>query len=187
MKEIAIYGGAFNPPTVAHKGVVERCLAADMSEVWVIPSADRFDKQFDIDDNHRIGMLELMLGGHENIRIDRIELDELSKPTETRKTYQELKRRYPAFSFRFVFGSDAYNAMPTWNGGQALQSELPMLVIPRFSEVVIAGKNIRVLDPIGQENVSSTEVKRRIVEHRPLNGLVCPKVQRYIKEHKLYY
>lgn len=191
MAETLIYGGAFNPPTKAHGEVIEACLAqTGAEEVWVMPSADRFDKHFEIAKEDRLAMLQLMLGelscGEAEVAICRLEIDELPAPTETALTYQALKDKYPGTDFRFIFGSDAYNSMPEWRGGSELQATLPMLVSPRNGDEITPRANIHILQPFPAPNVSSTEVRERIKAGEPIDEMVYRPVADYLHEHKLY-
>lgn len=192
MKNIAVYGGAFNPPTIAHEAVAKSCLQRpDVSEVWLMPSADRYDKKFDIADVHRTKMLELVAGYLSEfgvVKVSKLELEELSPPTQTKKTFDELKRRFPNLNFRFVLGFDTYISMPEWNGGKQLQASLPILVSPRFGLEVNLGKNAIALEPIDSaSDITSTEVRRRIIVGQSIESLVRPEVAEYIKANNLYH
>lgn len=59
MKEIAVFGGTFNPPTLAHQEIIEACLQhPTFDEVWVMPSGERADKDITVEAEDRIAMLE---------------------------------------------------------------------------------------------------------------------------------
>lgn len=36
--KIAVFGSAFNPPTLGHKDAIQQCVAKGVDEVWLIPS-----------------------------------------------------------------------------------------------------------------------------------------------------
>jgi hypothetical protein len=42
IKQIAIYGGAFDPPHLGHLGLIKHLISLPgMDEVWVLPCGDR--------------------------------------------------------------------------------------------------------------------------------------------------
>ncbi len=191
MKNIAIYGGAFNPPTLAHEAVAKRCMERqDVSELWFMPSADRYDKQFDVASSHRIAMLEMVaeyLVGHGVVKVSSFEIEELPPPTQTQKTFKELNRRFGDLNFRFVLGLDTYMSMPEWSGGKELQASLPMFVSPRFDLRVNLGANAVELPPVElAASITSTEVRRRIATGQPVESMVRPEVAEYIHANGLY-
>lgn len=190
MPNIAIYGGAFNPPTKAHEAVVAACLQHEaVDEVWVMPSADRFDKQFTVAARDRVAMLEMFVAEcrqYGRVALSRVELEQIGPPTETGKTARFLREVYPTHDFRFVFGADAYNSMEAWDGGLELKSNLPMLVVVRGSEPIKPGPNVEVLPAVVYDDVSSTQVREACVNGGRLDDFVLGGVARYIAERKLY-
>lgn len=46
LKQIAIYGGAFDPPHNGHLSIIHELASMDfLDEVWLLPSGDRKDKR----------------------------------------------------------------------------------------------------------------------------------------------
>ena len=63
MKQAIIYGGAFNPPTLAHQEIMQQCvsIAKKMTaEVWVLPSGDRADKKIEGSIGNRLQLVEAL-------------------------------------------------------------------------------------------------------------------------------
>ena len=59
-KEIAIYGGAFNPPTLGHALVIQQVLDSQhVDHIIFAPDGKRADKDYRIEDTHRNRMLEI--------------------------------------------------------------------------------------------------------------------------------
>lgn len=193
MKETIIFGGGFNPPTSAHQQVVETCLEQyPNKELWIMPSADRHDKQFQVDHDNRLDMLEHMISeipqAVGRVSISRLELDELEAPTKTHVTVEALGKKYPDHAFQYVFGRDAYESMPNWENGDYLQNNLPMIIIPRGDMTTIRfGSNCRLL-ALGnvRTDLSSTLIRNRVEQGEPIRGLVCAGVARYIEDRMLY-
>lgn len=185
--ETIIYGGSFNPPTNAHRSIVEACQEYDPSaEVWLMPSGMRHDKRYEINEQHRLNMLNIMIESlphKDDISICTLEIED-PELTQTHRSVGKLACRYPDKQFRYVFGADAYQSMPSWKHGEILQKELPMLIVPRAGYEIEEAPNIEILDVLVPE--SSTEVRTQIAEGRSIDRLVCSGILRYITAHRLY-
>lgn len=181
--ETIIYGGAFNPPTRAHEAIVQASI--DYAEprgadVWLLPSASRRDKTIDVDRERRLllcnALLDDVMSRTVRIAVSTLELDRDTQ-TETYDTVQELNRAYPDRSFTWVFGADSVVSMPSWDHGEWLYDNLSMLIVERGgSEVIALGKNATRLTVRSLDNVSSTEVRRRLERGECYDELVGPKV-----------
>lgn len=190
--EIAVYGGTFNPPTIAHEAVIEACLARpDIDEVWVMPSGERADKQWQTTDEERLAMLGLLkqarFGNNERLQISTFELD-MPDPTMTWFTARELSAQYPRDIFRFVFGADSYLDMPRWQRGHELQRTMNMLLVPRDGYELPPEDDrlvhLAVQVPCGE--VSSTQVRHAMARGEVPQGVINPVVARFITQNSLY-
>ncbi len=189
--EIAVYGGTFNPPTIAHEAVIEACLTRpDIDEVWVMPSGERADKAWQTTNEDRLAMLGLVkqtrFGNNDRLQIITHELD-APGATETWTTVQELARQHPEDTLHYVYGADSYLDMPNWRNGLVLQRDTNMLLIPRDGYVMPEEDeqlaHLTLTIPCGA--VSSTGARLAAAEGRPLEG-VNPTVARFILRHGLY-
>ena len=185
-QETIIYGGAFNPPTRAHHAIVQACV--DYAEprganVWILPSGDRLDKQIGVPRERRLEYLRALAGDiiTRTVQIG-IETSELDRkvPTETIDTVHEMDARYPERRFVWVFGSDSVETMPTWQGGEWMVDNLPMLVIDRPGNPLRSlGRNAVRLD-VWTPQVSSTLVKERLRDNGGVSDLVMPSIERLL-------
>jgi nicotinate-nucleotide adenylyltransferase len=191
-QQILVFGGAFNPPTIAHEAVIAQCLLLpQFNEVWLLPSGDREDKRMHVRDAHRLHMLQLMhaarFGNNPRLRIVDFEL-RLPRPNATYKTVPALRAAYPGTTFWWAFGADSYMSMQSWPHGEALQHDLDNLVLfDRGKSPQVVGKQvIHLAIPGDFSSVSSTAVRRAVREHTPIARYVNPVVAAYILRHKLY-
>lgn len=191
--KIAVFGGAFNPPTVAHQQIIEACLSLDeFSEVWVMPSGDRIDKSMTTDDQERLAMLNLLketeFSGDKRLVVSDYELT-LPRPSETIRTVGALAMDFPDKDFWFVYGADSYRAMPTWPGGASLQSRLSVLLLPRLG-ITLPPESSRVkcLPAIGvnRDVISSTQVRTAIQAEQDIAGMVSESVRQFILARSMY-
>jgi len=186
---ILIYGGGFNPPTLAHVEVIKLALKLpEFSQVWVMPCGNRLDKQFAISDDTRLEMLKLvkqeMFNSDPRLQITDFEL-KLSAPTNTASTLEALELAYTNLKFAFLFGVDSYNQMPSWENGQRLQSELDMVIVNRGNLKLPTRAGITHLK-ITDTGISSTLVRELAGLGLPIDLMVCPAIDNIIKANGLY-
>lgn len=187
-KNTIIFGGAFNPPTVAHETILEACIDSAKkldADIWIIPSGNRYDKQIQIDRQIRIEYIIAMIKDvkAQNINILTIELDR-REIVETIDTAKELIKLYPERSFIWVFGSDSVKTMNRWRGGDWLLENLQMLIVERENfKINTLYENQSILD-VEMINISSTEIRRRLAVGEQYDGLVGRSVKKLLNIQK---
>jgi nicotinate-nucleotide adenylyltransferase len=180
--ETIIYGGAFNPPTLAHVAILKACFEyADdhQAEVWVMPSGDRHDKTIPTPRQRRLDYIDAMIAdakrGTDSYEVVTTELDR-TIAVETIDTVRELHMANPERTFTFVFGADSTETMAEWKGGVELLETLPMLVVERegctINPLARHAVRLQVQAPV----VSSTKVREQMAHGGPVDGLVSPSV-----------
>ena len=107
-----LYGGSFNPPTLAHEAIIKKI--NDLfkpTKIIIMPvgrSYTRKDHQANID---RIKMLELIAKKYKNVEISDYEIN--NPFNGTIKTLEYLENLYQA-KFSFVMGADNLLEIKTW-------------------------------------------------------------------------
>lgn len=181
-QETIIYGGAFNPPTLAHLAILKACMnhaRQTQAEVWVMPSGNRTDKQIETTREQRLAYIQAMIDDTrvEGVRTRTVttELDR-EVMVETYDTVNELNEQHPDRHFTWFFGADSTETMAEWHGGQELLDTLSMLVVKRPGSTInpLARHAIEIMIP--DMEISSTEVRRRLAEGEPVDDLVSPRV-----------
>ncbi len=190
--KIVLFGGAFNPPTLAHEAILEALLdLPQFGEVWALVSGDRIDKHMAVSDKHRIQMLKLAtkerFGSNSRFKISDFELA-MPGLTQTYQTVIALEQAFPDAEFWFAFGADSYNSILSWPNGAKLRDKLQNIVLfDRSGQQAVAHKNtIRLQISNEFKNVSSSELRRLAANGTRLDGLVNNAVAAYIVEQKLY-
>lgn len=181
-KQTILYGGAFNPPTKAHAAIVKdlaEMARQDDADLWLMPSGERHDKSILADLAIRTAYVQALLDCGDTHDVDmRIEDYELLKPdtTETFTTNSYLEQQYPDRRFTWVFGSDSVNTMRRWRRGAWLLEHLDMIIIERpgyeLTETPRQYRSVR----LGEMAMSSSEVRRRIIEGSEIDSLVPARV-----------
>ena len=175
---VAIYGGSFNPPHLAHQLALTCVLAtAQVDEVWMVPTFKHpFEKQLAPFED-RLRMCELAAARFHGVRVSRIE-EELGGDSYTLRTMKALKERHPDHRFSLVIGADLVAERERWHGWPELKELVPFVVVGRQGSPEAGG--------IALPAVSSTIVRRRMREGEPVDTLVAADVLDYIRARGLY-
>jgi nicotinate-nucleotide adenylyltransferase len=180
---VALFGGSFNPPHVAHQMVGLYVLeTAPADALWLVPCFRHpFDKPLAPFDD-RFKMCELAaaaLGPRAAVSdIERA----IGGESRTLRTVRRLQELHPEHAFSLVIGGDLVAEVPTWFGAAELQRTVPFIVVGRGGGGAAAGG----ADAVAMPEVSSTEVRRALREGKSAVGLVPRAVLDYIYRQRLY-
>jgi nicotinate-nucleotide adenylyltransferase len=175
---VAVYGGSFNPPHVAHQMALAYVLAtAHVDEVWMVPTFKHpFDKQL-VPFSDRATMCELAASPFKAVRVSRVE-EELGGESYTLRTMRALGERHPDHRFSLVIGADLVAERERWHGWPELKELVPFIVIGREGSPSAGG--------IALPAVSSTIVRQRLAAGEAVDALVATDVADYIRARGLY-
>ena len=176
---IAVFGGSFDPPHVAHTLVAAYVLAAhEVDRVLVVPCFQHpFDKPL-APFEHRVRMCEIAMRDLSRVGVSTLEA-ELGPKSRTLPLLQALQKQAPDAQLRLVIGSDLVAETATWHAFDRIRALAPPLVVTRAGHV---GDATEPTLPA----ISSTEVRHRLREGLPTTGLVDPQVAAYARAHALY-
>jgi nicotinate-nucleotide adenylyltransferase len=183
---VILYGGAFNPPTIAHLEIIKHILATFDCELLILPTNNFYNKKDLVDFHHRVKMLELLCQEVKgNIIISDYELT-LDKYYGTYYTLKHFNHPY------FVIGADALKDINKWICYPKVVIENKFIVIPRddinINEIINSNSvlkdiqnNFIILDGFAKIHMSSSMFRE---EYNP--RYVLDSVLKYIKDNKLY-
>jgi nicotinate-nucleotide adenylyltransferase len=112
----------------------------------------------------------------------------------TADTLRALDERYAGHELVFIMGSDSLLQLQTWHAPEDLLSRCTLAVAPRpgdSPEAIAtaaarwADYRVSVLD-VPALAVSSSDVRARVAQRRPIRYLVPHRVEQYIQETGLY-
>ncbi len=175
---VALFGGSFNPPHVAHQLAALHVLETEpVDELWFVPVFKHpFDKTLEAFE-HRLAMCERAAAAlGPRARVSDCERT-LGGDSRTLRTVQSLKATHPGTEFALVVGADLLPELGSWYGAD----ELRQLV--RF---IVVGRTGHAGGTLAMPAVSSTEVRQRLTRGERPEGLVPRSVLDYIGERKLY-
>jgi len=177
---VAIFGGSFNPPHLAHQMAALYVLeTAAIDELWIVPAFQHpFGKAL-APFAQRLAMCELAaapLGPR--VKVSAVERD-LGLESRTARTVRRLQEDFPAHTFSLVIGADLVPELPSWHDSAELQRAVSLLVVGRAGFETVGGR-------LALPRVSSTEVRAALAAGRSVDGLVSRSIVDYIATHGLY-
>jgi nicotinate-nucleotide adenylyltransferase len=181
-REIALLGGSFNPPHVAHLMAAWWTLATQgVSEVWLLPSYRHpFGKQLEPFE-HRVRMCQLAAAAIRGVRVCAVEAELAGDPLvgKTVRTLEHLAARHPRLRFALVVGADVLAETDKWYRFDRVRQLARLIVVGRAGHP--GGGGAPALPP-----VSSTEVRDRLRRGEDVSALVPRAVLEYIRRRGLY-
>lgn len=193
MIKAGIFGGAFNPVHNGHVRLAEEAVKQlKLKKLFIIPtfeSPHKMTKLAPFDD--RAEMCARAFGHIEGARVIDIERS-LGGVSYTINTVRELKREYPDNLFYLLIGGDMLFCFEKWYKYESLLKETTVCAVARDDDSLVdmmeyaneLGR-IKVL-PTRAVEVSSTEIREKLLEGGDISDLVPRGVADYIAEKGLY-
>jgi nicotinate-nucleotide adenylyltransferase len=179
---VALFGGSFNPPHVAHQMVALYVLeTAPVDQIWFVPTWKHpFHKPLAPFES-RLRMCELAVKSlGSRARVTEIERT-IGGPSRTLNTIRRLRKLHPNNEYSLVIGSDVADEVPSWYRSADLQAIVPFIIVGRR-----AARGAAEHTPVTMPEVSSTEVRSLLRAGKSAEGLVPRAVLDYIYRHGLY-
>ena len=193
--KLCVFQGTFNPIHNAHLAMAHYIQNTfDYNTILFIPAYKPPHKEVDEDlSNHRYQMVKMALSGESFFGISNIEFQN-ERYSYTYYTIEELYKRYKIEGkIGFIIGMDAFSEITEWFETDKLKELVHFLVFPREREIDTErlaflhckGYNYTVIKmpPI---NLSSTDLRERLVKKKPIEAFVPQVVMEYIKQNELY-
>lgn len=128
---IIVFGGAFNPPTIAHKEIYHLInKQLDVTKFIFLPVSKKYSKAHLIEDKHRIAMLEIICKNLKNAIVSVMETEDETF-LGTYQSLQRIKGFFPKQTIAFVLGADNLEHLDHWKHAQELLSDYLFIVIKR--------------------------------------------------------
>ena len=192
-----IYGGSFDPIHLGHVAVARAILESrGLDRVDLIPAAAPPHKRVGCEApfEHRVAMARLATASVEGLAVLDLE-GSRPGPSYTFETHQELARREPNDSFELLVGADMLEDLPTWHRAEELVAAVVVVAFGRPGrDLSAARESFRKAFPGARLafaeaplfEISSTEVRERLQEGRPVADFLHPGVLDYVCKNRLY-
>lgn len=196
-KNIAIYWGAFNPPTLAHAQIVENVLnQTDISHIILSPSGEREDKDFWIPQSERKRLIELFFQALKSqgcsVDIDFHFFHWHNGGITTTKAEEAYFREKLWVSPSFIFGSDTAENMSWWsnNEDRFIEEKLKKIFIHRpgheFDFTANGFREYMLLDIPDMLDISSSLAREMIQNKASVAWILTPEIVWEIHKKNLY-
>jgi nicotinate-nucleotide adenylyltransferase len=194
LTRLGVFGGAFDPPHVAHLALARAALEQlHLDELRIFPTGQAWHKHQTLTaPEHRLALARIAFGDLPRTVIDDRELRRPG-PTYTIDTLRELKGERPEAQLFLVMGEDQAVSLTRWREWDAVLQLAVICVAaraldPASGEVapgVPAEAELRLLR-LPSMPESATEVRGRAALGEGIAHLVPPGVASYIDHHHLY-
>lgn len=190
-RRIGVFGGTFDPPHVGHLVVAVNVRhALDLDEVRLVVANVPWQKVGEravSPAEDRLAMVEAAVADVDGLVISDREVRR-GGPSYSADTLAELRVEEPDAELFLVLGSDAAAGLDTWERAEEVQDLARLVVVERPGELPTAvppgWRFERVECP--RLEVSSTDLRARVADGRPLDFLVPPAVISCIARRHLY-
>jgi len=182
---IAIYGGSFNPPHIAHGMVASWLLwTKQVDQVWLVPAFQHAlegqQTKSLADFSERVRWCEAMAADVDS-RIHVCEVEaELAVPSYTIDTLKHLSTIHPEHSFRLVIGADVLDQTDGWRDWAGIQEHYAPIIVGRAGYASPEGA------PVFPE-VSSTEIRDRMAAGESVEEMVTGRVAQALRGTSMWW
>jgi nicotinate-nucleotide adenylyltransferase len=189
--KIGIYGGSFDPVHNGHLLVAQAALEElALDRLYFVPAAQSPFKAgtVQVPGEIRLRLLRLALAGKPRCEVDAQELRRggVSFTVETLRGYA---KKFPGAELFYLIGADNAAKLNEWREAAELAKLAEFVAVPRPGGAAAVfpppfrGRHL-VGFPFG---VSSTDIRARVKQGLPLDGLVPAAVAEAIREAKIYF
>lgn len=187
---IGLFGGTFDPPHVGHLvTAVNVRHALDLDMLILMVAGDPWQKSGSRDVTSaadRFAMVEAAVSDVEGLVAGRDEIDR-GGPSYTADTLMGLAARHAGAQLFTIVGDDAAAGLATWTRVEQVVQLSQLVVVDRPGVAVELPQQfnwLRVESP--RLEVSSTDLRSRCSDGRPLDYLVTEPVLHVIEQRGLY-
>lgn len=196
-----LFGGTFDPPTLAHLAAAEAFHQVFNCSVEWVPNGQSPLKSHAHAGQHRLAMLDLMLEQDPRFSVNRIELDQVG-PSYTVETLSSI-RAHTDEPLVWCIGADSFSSIQRWEQWPRLLELAHLAVVERPgsalappaawaenkaqpSELAHHSNGLWCQVPFEQQDIASSVVRQAIQTQQSWRHLVDHDVANYIWEQKLY-
>jgi len=194
---IGLLGGAFNPPHIGHLVCAQEARhQLGLELIALVPFFEPPHRKLEDDPGAevRYELCRLAAEGEEGVEVSRIELDRAG-PSYTSETLRAWRERTPEDELVVLLGGDQAAALPTWHEPETVLELATVAVAERAGHEAdlvrdrlsgLSGSEAVRFFTMPRLDVSSTEVRSRVRDGRPLRHLAPDAVLDAIAARGLY-
>ena len=198
MASVGILGGTFNPPHIGHLVCAQEARSQLQLDRVVLMPVHTAPHKAALDDpgpEARLALCQAAIAGDEELEISALEI-ERGGSSYTVDTLRALHGSREGDDLTFIVGGDMASSLPSWREPEALL-ELARVAVAEREEHrrheiaerlgALRGADERVVFfTMPRLDISSSDIRRRIAEGRPIRWLVPAEVCDEIERRGLY-
>ena len=195
---IGVLGGTFDPVHIGHLIIAtELRHALRLDRLLFVPTGQPPHKadQAVTADADRLAMLELAIAGDPAFEISTLDL-ERAGPSYTADLLRLLSAQLPDARLVFLMGEDSLRDLPSWRQpevilalaelGIASRPEIDLDLADIYERLPSARGRVQIV-PTTLIDISSSDLRRRVRDGRPIRYLIPAAVEAYIMSNRLYF
>ena len=190
-RRLGVFGGTFDPPHVGHLvSALNVRHALDLDRVLLVVANVPWQKvgtRAISSPEERLGMVAAAVADVPGLEASSLEID-AGGPSYTADTLETLLAEDPARELFVILGTDAAAGLLTWERSDEVRDRATVVVVERPGAQPAAppsGWRWTCVEVPALE-VSSTDLRARVADGRPLDYLVTREVADWIEAHGLY-
>ena len=183
---LGIFGGTFDPVhnghlIMAHQAIVQ----LELEKLLIIPACRSPHKPnlTPAGAHDRINMAKLAFEGNKSVEISNIEI-ERNGASYTIDTLVEVTALYSPRKLYIIIGADSMNSLHLWKNSEKIRTMASIVVAPRSASDETEPDVIKLKMDIVE--ISSSDIRTRIKNKKPITQLVPQNVESYIIERGIY-
>lgn len=199
LNSLGIMGGTFDPIHYGHLIAAEYARHEfNLEQVIFMPASRPPHKEIEqvLDSTHRYEMVNRAVKGNPAFAISDLEMKRRGN-SYTIDTIRHFLEQYPGTTIFFIMGADSLLAIDTWKDYETLAQLCHLIVVTRPGYVIDDDEpvlkklpaalwdHIHFL-PIPGLDISSSDIRERVVTGRPIKYLLPLDVEQYIVDKGLY-
>jgi nicotinate-nucleotide adenylyltransferase len=197
LQRVGVYGGAFDPPHLAHHVLAKSAIAQlQLDKLVVLPTGKAWHKPRQLSSaGHRVAMAHLAFADLPCVQVDARETQRAGA-TYTMDTLTELLQELPQSELFLIMGADQFANFGTWHRWQDIAKIATICIAARASftwanplndtqNALRSQCRIQTVD-MPDTPISATDIRQRVHQGLDIGHLVNAQVARYIALHKLY-
>ncbi|WP_349291386.1 nicotinate-nucleotide adenylyltransferase [Caenimonas sedimenti] len=191
---VGLFGGAFDPPHVAHVALAEAAVRQFQLDVlYVVPTGRAWHKARNLTGaEHRLTMAQLAFKPVTRAVVDEREILRPG-PTYTIDTLRELARDLPGARLHLLMGEDQAASFTAWREWEDIARLAELCVARRGAQETDGVAALRALPgarvhdlQLPRMGESATDIRTKLAAGQDITRLVPAGVASYIERHRLY-
>ncbi|AXX86069.1 nicotinate (nicotinamide) nucleotide adenylyltransferase [Malaciobacter marinus] len=158
---IAVFGGSFDPPHIAHEKIVFKALEKlDVDKLFIVPTyLNPFKADFHLEPKNRFLLLKKLFENENKVEICDFEIMQ-NRKVPSYETISYLKKSYDLSKIYLIIGSDNFKNLEKWYKIDSLKNDVEFVLAKRIG---FLNENLDSIKTLNIDiDISSTNLRNNI-------------------------